>query len=100
MNRSSLYYKKVEIDVENLELMKLIDLRYLKTPFFGSRRMTKTLQHGGGSVNRKRVQRLMRLMGLEAIYHARASRRLDTKYTRIFCATLRLIVQIKPGARI
>lgn len=68
LNRSSLYYKKAEIDVEDLELMKLIDEQYLKTPFFGSRRMTKTLQHAGYSANRKRVQRLMRLMGLEAIY--------------------------------
>lgn len=54
--------------MEDLELMKLIDEQYLKTPFFGSRRMTKTLQHAGYSANRKRVQRLMRLMGLEAIY--------------------------------
>jgi putative transposase len=48
---------------ENLELMRRIDEQYLQTPFYGSRKMAKTFQ-----VNRKRIQRLMRLMGLEAIY--------------------------------
>lgn len=48
--------------------MTLIDKQYLKTPFFGSRRMTHHLRKEGFQVNRKRVQRLMRLMGIEAIY--------------------------------
>jgi putative transposase len=48
--------------------MRLIDEQYLATPFYGSRRMTVCLKHAGHAVNRKRVQRLMQLMGLEAIY--------------------------------
>jgi putative transposase len=68
LNRSSLYYKKADIDAWDLELMKLIDEQYMKTPFFGSRRMTATLKKSGYSVNRKRVRRLMELMGIEAVY--------------------------------
>lgn len=48
--------------------MRLLDEQYLKTPFYGSRRMTEALRGRGYIVNRKRVRRLMRLMGLEAIY--------------------------------
>ncbi len=48
--------------------MKLIDEQYLKTPFYGSRKMVISLNRIGHYVNRKRVQRLMRLMDIEAIY--------------------------------
>src|SRR5262245_52417342 len=48
--------------------MRLIDEQYTACPFYGSRRMTAWLTQQGEAVNRKRVQRLMRLMGLEAIY--------------------------------
>ncbi len=48
--------------------MKLIDEQYMKTPVYGSRSMRDHLNRQGYPVNRKRVQRLMRLMGLEAIY--------------------------------
>ena len=48
--------------------MKLIDQQYTKTPFYGSRRMRDHLRLSAYKINRKRVQRLMRLMGLEAIY--------------------------------
>jgi putative transposase len=53
---------------ENLELMRLIDERYLRHPYLGSRRMAVWLNSAGYDVNRKRVQRLMRKMGLEAVY--------------------------------
>jgi putative transposase len=66
--RSSLYYEAVPETAENLKLMRRIDEQYLKRPFFGSRQMTYWLQRQGKVINRKRVQRLMRLMGLEAIY--------------------------------
>jgi putative transposase len=66
--RSSVYYQPVVTSDENLHLMRLIDQQYLRTPFYGSRRMTIVLQNLGYRVNRKRVQRLMRLMGIEAIY--------------------------------
>ena len=49
----------------NEELMKLIDRQYMQTPFYGSRRMTVWLKQQGYEVNRKRVMRLMRVMGLE-----------------------------------
>jgi putative transposase len=66
--RSSLYYEPVPETADNLRLMRLIDEEYTAHPFYGSRKMTRWLMKEGESVNRKRVQRLMRLMGLEAIY--------------------------------
>jgi putative transposase len=66
--RSSFYYEPAGDSAEDLELMKLIDEQYTRTPFYGSRRMTFQLREQGMKVNRKRVQRLMRRMGLEAIY--------------------------------
>jgi len=66
VNRSSLYYEPVEPDCEELALMRRIDELHLEYPFFGSRMMTQTLKAKGIEVNRKRVQRLMRLMGLES----------------------------------
>jgi putative transposase len=68
LSQSSVYYKPVEIAPQDLALMRLIDEQYLRTPFYGSRSMTRHLRRLGYRVNRKRVQRLMRLMGLEAIY--------------------------------
>ena len=66
VNRSSLYYEPVEPDGEQLALMRRMDELHLKHPFFGSRMMTQILKAEGSAVNRKRVQRLMRLMGLES----------------------------------
>lgn len=68
LSRSALYYEAAQETEANLCLMRLIDEQYLATPFYGSRRMTVWLEHAGHVVNRKRVQRLMRLMVLEAIY--------------------------------
>ena len=68
LNRSSLYYEPAGETPENLRLMRLIDEQYTARPFYGSRRMTEWLTQRGEEVNRKRVQRLMRRMGLEAIY--------------------------------
>jgi putative transposase len=66
--RSSLYYQLVPETAENLRLMRLIDQEYTAHPFLGSRRLTAWLIAQGEAVNRKRVQRLLRRMGLEAIY--------------------------------
>lgn len=66
--RSSYYYQAKGEDPYNLLLMRLIDEQYTKRPFFGILRMTDWLHRQGHRVNHKRVQRLMRLMGLEAIY--------------------------------
>jgi len=68
LSRSSLYYEPAQETAENLRLMRLIDEEYTAHPFYGSRRMTAWLARQGEAVNRKRVQRLLRLMGLEAIY--------------------------------
>jgi putative transposase len=68
LSRSSLYYEPAAETAENLRLMRLIDGEYTAHPFLGSRRLTRWLIARGEAVNRKRVQRLMRLMGLEAIY--------------------------------
>lgn len=68
LSKGSLYHTPIPIDGYSLELMKLLDKQYLKTPFYGSRKMVIYLNNEGHYVNRKRVQRLMRLMDIEAIY--------------------------------
>lgn len=67
LNRSSMYYVPVEADAEQLELMRRIDGIHLEFPFYGSRSIARELGNKGHRVNRKRVQRLMRLMGLESV---------------------------------
>ena len=64
VSRSGLYYEPVEVSAEELSLMKRIDALHLLRPFFGSRQITLTLRREGEELNRKRVQRLMRVMGL------------------------------------
>jgi|ERR1043166_2727021 len=68
LSRSGLYYAGQPESAENLRIMEAIDRQYLKTPFYGIRKMTLELNSQGFPVNHKRVQRLMRLMGLAAIY--------------------------------
>lgn len=68
VSRSSFYYQGKGESPLNLKLMRLIDEQWLKAPFFGSRRMTSHLRREGYTVNRKKVRRLMRKMGLEAVY--------------------------------
>jgi putative transposase len=66
--RSTLYWRPAAASEDDLRLMRLIDEQYLTAPFYGSRRMVAVLRRDGWAVNRKRVRRLMRLMGIEAIY--------------------------------
>lgn len=66
--RSMWYYKPAPESPEDLRLMRLLDEQYLKTPFYGVRRMTEWLKKLGKQVNPKRVRRLLRKMGLFAIY--------------------------------
>jgi len=68
LGRSSYYYEPATESAENLLLMEKIDQEYTAHPFLGSRGLTAWLQGQGLVVNRKRVQRLMRLMRLEAVY--------------------------------
>lgn len=71
LNRATFYYQPVPESPFNLHLMRLIDEQYLRTPFYGCLRMTACLRRQGYEVNHKRVQRLMRVMGLQAIYPQR-----------------------------
>lgn len=96
LNRSSWYQAPAaEESAENLALMRRIDEQYLRTPFYGSRRMTTWLLAQGEVVNRKRVQRLMRLMGLEAIY---PKRRLSQRgpEAQIYPYLLRNVAIVRP----
>ena len=71
VSRSSVYRRAAEISAEELAIMALIDRQYLARPYYGSRRMVAWLAAQGHLVNRKRVQRLMRVMGLVAVYQQR-----------------------------
>ena len=68
LSRSSLYYQPATDNTEDLALMALIDRQFLETPYYGSRKMTAWLRREGHIVNRKRVRRLMRQMGLQVIW--------------------------------
>jgi putative transposase len=65
--RSTLYYQPQEVSSEELALMRFIDEEFLRHPFYGRRLMTEALRRQGHKVNPKRVQRLMRVMGLESV---------------------------------
>ena len=66
--RSSYYYEGRGESPLNLELLRLIDEQFLETPFYGSRQMTRWLRRNGYTVSRKRVRRLMRVLGLQAVF--------------------------------
>jgi len=68
ISRSSHYYTAIGESAFTLELMRRIDRQFLETPWYGSRQMTRQLRRGGYAVGRTRVRRLMRLLGLQAVY--------------------------------
>lgn len=68
VNRAGLYYEPKGESEENLLLLRLLDEQYTRTPFYGSRKMTKWLATAGHTVNRKRVSRLMEVLGIQAVY--------------------------------
>ena len=68
LSASSLYYHRASVDPEDLSMMAMMDRQYLVTPFYGVLRMTAWLRRQGWAVGEKRVRRLMRQMGLEALY--------------------------------
>jgi putative transposase len=81
--RSSLYYRQVGSKAgHDRHLMRLIDEQYTRTPFYGIRRMTAWLRSQGQSVNHKRVSRLMRLMGIEAIYPKKRLSLADSRHKK------------------
>ena len=81
LSKGAYYYSPAEMDPFTIQLMDEIDRLNTNTPFYGSRRLTVCLKKLGYQVNRKRIQRLMRLMGLEAIYPKEnlSKRRMDHK---------------------
>lgn len=80
LNRSTFYYRPKGISEYNLLLTRLLDKQYTRTPFYGIRKMTRWLNKNGYHVNHKRVKRLMRLMGLEAIYPKRWLSKRDSRH--------------------
>ena len=81
VSRSSVYYRPMAASAENLSLMGEIDRQYLETPFYGSRRMRAWQERRGVRVSRKRVQRLMRAMGLRAIYRRPSTSRRSPEHS-------------------
>jgi len=68
LHRSSYYFQAATESPENLEIMRLIDEKYTRHPFYGSRKLVPYFEENGLNVNRKRVLRLMRLMGISPVY--------------------------------
>lgn len=95
LDRGSYYYAPGEETAENLDIMRRIDRLYVKWPFLGSRKMVEFLRREDIEVNRKRVQRLMRLMGLEAICPKRHLSANGAKH-RVFPYLLRGLEIVRP----
>src|SRR5580693_594633 len=94
--RSTLYYQPAPVDADDLALMRRMDELYTKWPFYGSRRMVAALRQDGWIVNRKRVRRLMRVMGLEAIYQKPNTSRKHPDH-KVFPYLLRGLVIDRPN---
>ena len=96
LNRSSLYYQPSGESALNLELMRHIDEQYTRTPFYGSRRMTHSLRRMGYQINRKRVQRLMQQMGIEALYPRPTTSRPNLEHT-VYPYLLHDVAVVRPN---
>jgi putative transposase len=96
ISRSSFYYRPKGESPENLTLMRGIDELFMKYPFFGSRQMVRRLRRDGVRVGRHRVRRLMRLMGLEAIYQAPRTSMPDPEH-RVYPYLLKGMAIERPG---
>ena len=73
LNRSSYYYQAAPVSALSLQPMRLIGEQFLRTPFYGWRKMTASLRRLGYAINGKRVRRQMRMMDIQAIYPSRSS---------------------------
>ena len=97
LNRSRLYYKATGETDYNEMLMKLVDEQYVKTLFYGIDKMTKWLRLEGHRVNHKRVRRLMRQMGLEAVYpHRKRGLSIPDTQHKMYPYLLRDVEIIRP----
>ena len=90
ISRSSYYYAPKGESPDNLALMRRIDELFLKYPFYGSRQMVRQLRREGVCVGRHRIRRLMRLMGLEAIYQT-LLKALAIDRPKVWCADITYI---------
>ena len=95
LSRSTFYYEPVGESELNLELMRKIDEQYLERPIYGARRLVEHLKRKGYQVNRKRVQRLMRLMGIEPIYPKPRLSQRDEEH-EVFPYLLRDVAIVRP----
>ena len=96
VSRSSIYYRPKGASEADLSLMREMDRQYLDTPFYGSRRMRAWLERQGIVVSRKRLQRLMRIMGLRAIYWSLRTSR-STPEHRVYPYLLEKIRVTRPN---
>lgn len=96
ISRSSHYYTARGESEFNLDLMRRIDRQYLETPWYGSRQMARHLRRDGISVGRNRVRRLMRLLGLQAIYQ-KPRTSLPNEQHRVYPYLLRDLVIDRPN---
>jgi putative transposase len=96
ISRSSISYQPQATDPVTLELMRRIDEQFLRTPFYGSRKMMAWLREQGHVVGRDRVRRLMRLLGLAAIYQKPRTSTPHPEH-RIYPYLLRNLTIDRPG---
>lgn len=96
LNRSSYYFTPATESAENLALMRRIDELHLKHPFYGSRKLAYVLSAPKVDVNRKRVQRLMRVMGIEAVYCKPRTTNRDESH-KIYPYLLRNLEIVRPN---
>lgn len=96
LSRSTVYYQQQKVSDSDLTLMRRMDEMHLKRPFYGSRRIRDWLQDEGQDVNRKRVQRLMRQMGIAALYPKRRTSK-PGKGHKIYPYLLRNLVIDRPN---
>jgi len=97
LSRSSLYYKSRGCTQYNEMLMRLIDKQYVETPFYGIDKMTECLCSQGHHVNHKRIRRLMRQMGLEAVYpHRNRGLSISGRQHKIYPYLLKGVVITRP----
>jgi len=97
LSRSSVYYRLKPIPEEDLALMRSIDELHLQHPFLGSRKIRDRLQRQGARINRKKVRRLMRLMGIRALYPRKRRTSLPAKGHKIYPYLLRDLAVVRPN---
>ena len=100
VSRSGFYYRPVGVSDEDLACMRMMDEVFMKRPYFGSRRLRDALSDRGHAIGRDHVRRLMRLMGLEAIYPKRrlSVRNGDHTVFRTCCGAWRSVGRTRSGA--